>query len=136
MLKSPFGVAGYDQVAFIGHSQGNATMFVSLGMFLRMLLRVICLTSSPYMTKRQAQGMIPDLGNKLSVFIALAPAVFAGPLTNGFLFSAIKNMDWKSWKRIFGVLDMIPIMRWAYDYTPSLPFAILGYQVHIFSPSL
>lgn len=23
--------AGYDKVAFIGHSQGNATMFVSLG---------------------------------------------------------------------------------------------------------
>lgn len=26
------GAAGYDKVAFIGHSQGNATMFVSLGM--------------------------------------------------------------------------------------------------------
>ena len=76
-----------------------------------------------------AQGMVPDLGHKLSVLIALAPAVFAGPLTTGFPFTAIKHMDWKSWKRIFGVLDMIPVMRWAYDYVPSLPFSLLGYQV-------
>ena len=67
------------QLAYIGHSQGNASMFVAL-----------------------ARGMVPDLGKKISVFIALAPAVFAGPLTTGFPFGALKSMDWKTWRRFFG----------------------------------
>ena len=90
---------GYDKVAYIGHSQGNATMFCTL-----------------------ARGMLPQIGQSLSVFIAvstehnlegkeesnakqLAPAVYSGPLTKGFPFGILKNMEWKTWKRIFGVLD-------------------------------
>ncbi|GAA6010034.1 hypothetical protein JCM11491_005838 [Sporobolomyces phaffii] len=100
---------GYDKVAFIGHSQGNATMFCSL-----------------------AQGMVPELGEKLSIFIALAPAVFAGPLTTGFPFTYLKSMKWKTWRRWFGVLDFIPLMRISYDWTPSKPFGLLGYQMFAF----
>lgn len=70
--------------------------------------------------------MLPSLGASLSNFIALAPAVYAGPLTNGLLFTSIKSLDWKTWKRLFGVLDFIPIMRWAYDYVPGYPFGLLG----------
>lgn len=77
--------------------------------------------------------MIPSLGESLSVFIALAPAVYSGPLTRGFPFTVIKHMDWKRWKRIFGVLDFIPIMTISYNWTPSLPFALLGYQVSLVS---
>ena len=86
-----------------------------------------------------ARGMVPSLGESLSVFIALAPAVYAGPLTRGFPFTAIKNMPWKTWRRIFGVLDYIPVMRWSYDLVPGLPFALLGYQVrsaYIFAPKI
>ena len=50
-----------------------------------------------------ARGMKPELGKKISVFIALAPAVFAGPLTTGFPFGALKSMEWKTWKRFFGI---------------------------------
>ncbi|GAA5927302.1 uncharacterized protein JCM15063_005858 [Sporobolomyces koalae] len=100
---------GYDKVAFIGHSQGNATMFCSL-----------------------AQGMVPELGQKLSIFIALAPAVFAGPLTTGFPFTYLKSMKWKTWRKWFGVLDFIPLMRVSYDWTPSKPFGLLGYQMFAF----
>ncbi|KAM0746312.1 alpha/beta-hydrolase [Meredithblackwellia eburnea MCA 4105] len=100
---------GYDKVAFIGHSQGNATMFCSL-----------------------AQGMVPELGSKLSIFIALAPAVYAGPLTTGFPFGALKNMKWRTWRRVFGVLDFIPLMRISYNLVPSKPFGLLGYQMFAF----
>ncbi|GJN89599.1 hypothetical protein Rhopal_002586-T1 [Rhodotorula paludigena] len=100
---------GYDKIAFIGHSQGNATMFCSL-----------------------AQGMVPELGEKLSLFIALAPAVYAGPLTTGFPFTAIKSLNWKTWRRWFGVLDFIPLMRWSYDWVPSRLFGLLGYQMFAF----
>lgn len=75
---------GHTKVAFIGHSQGNATMFVSL-----------------------ARGMRPQLASKLSCFIALAPAVFAGPLTTGFPFTYIKQMKWKTWRKVFGVLGAL-----------------------------
>jgi lysosomal acid lipase/cholesteryl ester hydrolase len=100
---------GYDKIAFIGHSQGNGTMFISL-----------------------SQSMVPELGAKLSYFAALAPAVFAGPLTSCFPFTALRTMQWKTFKRFFGVLDFIPLMKIAYDYTPAYPFAALGYQMFAF----
>lgn len=121
---------GYDKIAYIGHSQGNATMFCSL-----------------------AQGMVPELGERLSIFVALAPAVYAGPLTTGFPFGYLKSMKWKTWRKWFGayfshlsllrithsraitgVLDFIPLMRISYDWCPSYPFGLLGYQVRHFSP--
>lgn len=108
------------QIAFIGHSQGNALAFVSL-----------------------SQGMRPDIGNKLSCFIALAPAVYAGPLTHGFPFTVLRHISWKSWRTIFGgwpmgihvlfltcaagVLDFIPLMRYSYALVPARPFAAVGY---------
>ncbi|KAK8844816.1 hypothetical protein IAR55_006666 [Kwoniella newhampshirensis] len=100
---------GYDKIGFIGHSQGNGLAFISLSL-----------------------GMCPSLGKKLSVFIALAPAVYAGPLTTGFPFTALNKMEWSKWKRFFGVLDFIPLMRWAYDYCPAKIFAALGYIMFAF----
>lgn len=101
-LTSP--VAHLEQIAFIGHSQGNATMFCSLGSFLSFSLT--CASLSIYRADAQptltAQGMVPELGLKLSIFIALAPAVYAGPLTTGFPFGALKSMKWKTWRRWFG----------------------------------
>jgi len=90
------------QIAFIGHSQGNGLAFISLSL-----------------------GMCPSLGNQLSVFIALAPAVYAGPLTTGFPFTTLNRLEWSTWKRLFGVLDFIPLMRWAYDYAPPKLFVCL-----------
>lgn len=100
---------GYDKIAFVGHSQGNGLAFVSLSL-----------------------GMCPDLGKKLSLFAALAPAVYAGPLTTGFPFTLLNKMEWKMWKRVFGVLDFIPIMRWSYDHVPARIFASLGYIMFAF----
>lgn len=121
---------GYDKIAFIGHSQGNGTMFISL-----------------------SKDMVPELGEKLTYFGALAPAVFAGPLTSCFPFTALRTMQWQTWKRFFGVLDFIPLMKSeqsdlnagicmaanpillatvAYDFTPAYAFAALGYQMFAF----
>ncbi|ORY23266.1 putative lipid particle protein [Naematelia encephala] len=100
---------GYEKIAFIGHSQGNGLAFISLSL-----------------------GMCPSLGQKLSVFIALAPAVYAGPLTTGFPFTTLNRLEWSTWKRFFGVLDFIPLMRWAYDYAPAKLFAALGYTMFAF----
>lgn len=100
---------GYDKIAFVGHSQGNGLAFISLSM-----------------------GMCPSLGKKLSLFVALAPAVYAGPLTSGFPFTQLSKIEWPMWKRIFGVLDFIPLMRWSYDYCPPKIFATMGYTMFAF----
>lgn len=100
---------GYDRIAYIGHSQGNGTMFISL-----------------------SKGMVPELGKKLTYFGALAPAVYAGPLTSCFPFTTLGQLEWSKWKRFFGVLDFIPLMKISYDYTPAYPYALLGYQMFAF----
>ncbi|KAG8785552.1 hypothetical protein FRC16_001927, partial [Serendipita sp. 398] len=100
---------GYDKIAFIGHSQGNGVGFLSLSL-----------------------GHRPELGDRLSCFIALAPAVFAGPLTHGFPFTILRKVKWKTWQRIFGVLDYIPLMRYSYDYVPPLIFSTMGYTMFAF----
>ncbi|KAJ9476214.1 Sterol esterase 2 [Pseudozyma hubeiensis] len=100
---------GYDRIAYIGHSQGNGTMFISL-----------------------SKGMVPELGKKLTSFAALAPAVYAGPLTSCFPFTTLGQLEWSRWKRFFGVLDFIPLMKISYDYTPAYPYALLGYQMFAF----
>lgn len=100
---------GYDRIAYIGHSQGNGTMFISL-----------------------SKGMVPELGAKLSYFGALAPAVYAGPLTSCFPFTTLGQLEWGRWKRFFGVLDFIPLMKISYDWTPAYPYALLGYQMFAF----
>lgn len=99
------------QIGFIGHSQGNGLAFISLSL-----------------------GMCPNLGKKLSCFIALAPAVYAGPLTTGFPFTALNRLEWSTWKRFFGVLDFIPLMRWAYDWAPAKLFVSLIPMVYPSSP--
>lgn len=68
------------QIAFIGHSQGNGLAFLSLSV-----------------------GMRPEIGSRLSCFIALAPVVYAGPLTHGFPFSVLSRLDWRTWRILFGV---------------------------------
>ncbi|WFD29187.1 hypothetical protein MSPP1_000192 [Malassezia sp. CBS 17886] len=97
---------GYKKIAYIGHSQGNATAFLAL-----------------------SRWFFPDLGRKISYFAALAPAVFAGPLTTRFPFTAMSSLGWVQWRRLFGVLDYTPLMKFSYDWTPARPYAALGYQM-------
>lgn len=79
---------GYSKIAYIGHSQGNAMAFIAL-----------------------SKWFVPELGDKLSYFAALAPAVFAGPLTKRFPLTYMSMLDWPTWRRLFGVLDFIPLMK-------------------------
>ncbi|KAH8115772.1 alpha/beta-hydrolase [Phellopilus nigrolimitatus] len=97
---------GYDKIAFIGHSQGNGLAFLSL-----------------------SEGMRSEVGAKLSCFIALAPAVYAGPLTHGFPFTTLRHIGWNRWRMLFGVLDFIPLMRYSYDWVPAMLFASVGYAM-------
>jgi len=122
MVNHVCDVTGYFKIAFIGHSQGNGLAFLSL-----------------------SKGLRPELGKKLSLFVALAPAVYAGPLTHGFPFTPLRHLGWKGWKWVFGmfistrtrcerctstmagVLDFIPLMRHSFDWVPARLYALVGY---------
>jgi hypothetical protein len=50
-----------------------------------------------------SKGMRPDLGNKLSCFIALGPAVYAGPVFKTFPFSLMRKFKARGmWSFVFG----------------------------------
>mgnify|MGYP001597503972 CR=1 FL=1 len=50
-----------------------------------------------------SKGMRPDIGNKISCFIALGPAVYAGPVLRSFPFSLMRKFRARwLWSLIFG----------------------------------
>ena len=52
----------------------------------------------------------PSLNEKLSVIIALAPAVYIGPLLNRFPVKLLRDCPKDLYKTIFGIKAFIPIM--------------------------
>lgn len=56
-----------------------------------------------------SRGMRPDMGNKMSCFIALGPSVYAGPVLRTFPFSLMRRFRARSlWKFIFGSTLLSP----------------------------
>ncbi|GAA5840703.1 hypothetical protein JCM9279_007408 [Rhodotorula babjevae] len=97
--------------AYIGHSQGCGSMFMTL-----------------------SRGVRPDLGNKLACFISLAPAVYAGPGLRQFPFSLMRKFakSRKVWRLVFGVREFIPIMSLCQQWLPSWLFGHLAAPVFSF----
>ncbi|KAH6566190.1 hypothetical protein BASA62_006844 [Batrachochytrium salamandrivorans] len=87
----------YEKITFIGHSQGNAQAFLGL-------------------------SMNPSIAERLRCFIALAPAVYTGPLLSGV------------YQFIFGIKAFLPIMITVQKYVPSSIFATMAYGMfhHLF----
>jgi len=107
MIEHVCKATGYDRITLIAHSQGAGSAFIAM-----------------------SQGMRPDIGEKLSCFIALSPAVYSGPHTTTTLFTTLQKIDWDTWVRLFGVLDFIPLMRLSYEYVPSAVFfSTIGYAM-------
>lgn len=93
--------------AYIGHSQGTGSMFLAL-----------------------SRGMRPDLGNKISSFIALGPAVYAGPVFRTFPFSLMRKFRARSlWTLVFGVREFIPIISILQATLPSWLFGHAAFPI-------
>ncbi|KAJ3410640.1 hypothetical protein HDV05_003531 [Chytridiales sp. JEL 0842] len=95
---------GYAKIAFIGHSQGNAQLFMAL-------------------------RFNPELSDKLSLFVALAPAVFLGPLLKRFPVSLLMNCPSKLYRTLFGVKAILPIMSLVQFRLPAVVFMTLAYHM-------
>lgn len=90
----------------MAHSQGTAEALVAL-----------------------AREQRPDLGNKISIFCALAPAVYAGKLVEEIYFKFMEAVSPAMFRVIFGIHAFIPMMMWFQKYMPGRIYGKLGYRV-------
>jgi pimeloyl-ACP methyl ester carboxylesterase len=99
----------FAKLGLICHSQGTTQTFVAL-----------------------AKHQRPDMGTKISVFCALAPAAYAGPLIDKSYFKFISNLSPLAFKIIFGIHAFIPIMLSMHAKLPAKLYGCLGYRVFWF----
>ncbi|ESZ90317.1 hypothetical protein SBOR_9297 [Sclerotinia borealis F-4128] len=102
-------VTGFPKLALIAHSQGTTETFVAL-----------------------AKEQRPELGEKLSVFCALAPAVYAGPLIGKAYFKFMRMISPSFFRIIFGIHAFIPFMMTMHKIVPGSLYGAMGYHVFHF----
>ncbi|KAL8824226.1 MAG: hypothetical protein Q9191_005206 [Dirinaria sp. TL-2023a] len=100
---------GFSKLGLICHSQGTTQTFVAL-----------------------AKEQRPDLGNKVSVFCALAPAVYAGSLIGKMYFKFMRIISPGMFRMMFGIHAFIPFMMTMHSYLPGKLYGALGYRVFSF----
>lgn len=100
---------GFPKLGLICHSQGTTETFVAL-----------------------AQEQRPDLGDKISVFCALAPAVYAGPLIGKMCIKFMRIISPGMFRVMFGIHSFIPFMMTMHSWLPGRLYGALGYRVFSF----
>lgn len=96
----------FPKIALVGHSQGTTQTFIALSHHQR-----------------------PDLAAQISVFCALAPAVFAGPTLNTLPFRFFRSLSRRTFSVLFGTHTFLPAMMHAYDYVPARIYGSLAYLI-------
>lgn len=100
---------GFDKLGLICHSQGTTQALVAL-----------------------AKEQRPDLGERLTVFCALAPAAYAGPLIGKMYFKFMRVITPAMFRLLFGIHAFIPIMMTCHGLLPARIYGWLGYKVFSF----
>lgn len=100
---------GFEKLGLVCHSQGTTQTFVAL-----------------------AKEQRPELGDRMSVFCALAPAVYAGPMLERIYFRFLQCVPNSLFRIVFGVHAFIPFMVTIHRLVPSRLYATLGYHVFAF----
>ena len=109
LVSRVLSVTGFPKLGLICHSQGTTEAFVAL-----------------------AKEQRPDLGAKISVFCALAPAVYAGPLIGKMCIKFIRIISPGMFRVMFGIHSFIPFMMTMHSYLPGRLYGALGYRVFSF----
>lgn len=100
---------GFEKLALVSHSQGTTQTFVAL-----------------------AKEQRPDLGRKISVFCALAPAAYAGPLIKKAYFKFMRIISPGVFRLVFGIHAFIPLIATIHNIIPGRIYGALGYRVFSF----
>lgn len=100
---------GFDKIGLVAHSQGTTQSLVAL-----------------------AKEQRPDLGERLTVFCALAPAAYAGPLIGKMYFKFMRVITPAMFRLMFGIHAFIPLMMTMHSLLPPKVYGRLGYVVFSF----
>ncbi|KAM0515837.1 hypothetical protein ACHAPE_005916 [Trichoderma viride] len=100
---------GFAKIGLICHSQGTTQTLVAL-----------------------AKEQRPDLGEKLTVFCALAPAAYAGPLIGKMYFKFMRIISPAMFRLMFGIHAFIPFMMQMHAVLDPRLYGWLGYKVFSF----
>jgi pimeloyl-ACP methyl ester carboxylesterase len=97
---------GFEKLGLVCHSQGTTQTFIAL-----------------------SKDQRPDLGSKFTVFCALAPAAYAGPLLKKWYFSFVTSLSPFRYNAIFGIHAFIPIMMPMQRLLPGHLYGAAGYRM-------
>ncbi|KAL8935187.1 MAG: hypothetical protein Q9211_004829 [Gyalolechia sp. 1 TL-2023] len=109
LISCVLSETGFPKLGLICHSQGTTETFVAL-----------------------AKEQRPEVGNKISVFCALAPAVYAGPLIGKMYFKFMRIISPGMFRLVFGIHAFIPFMMTMHRWLPASLYGALGYRVFSF----
>ncbi|KAI9694658.1 MAG: hypothetical protein M1822_000274 [Bathelium mastoideum] len=109
LISRVLSETGFSQLGLVAHSQGTTQAMVAL-----------------------AKEQRPDIGSKISVFCALAPAAYAGPLIGKAYFTFMRIISPGIFRAIFGIHSFIPFMLDMHKLLPAGLYAYLGYRVFSF----
>ncbi|KAG0131268.1 Alpha/Beta hydrolase protein [Tuber indicum] len=109
LIDHVLSVTCFPKLGLICHSQGTTQTFVAL-----------------------AKQQRPDIGSKISVFCALAPAAYAGSLIDKFCFKFMKIISPSMFRIVFGIHAFIPFMMLMHATMPARVYGALGYRVFWF----
>lgn len=109
LISRVLAETGFSKVGLIAHSQGTTQTLVAL-----------------------AKEQRPDISEKISVFCALAPAAYAGPLIGKMYFKFMRIISPGMFRAMFGIHAFIPFMMTMHSLLPPKLYGAMGYQVFSF----
>lgn len=109
LISRVLSETGFEKLALIAHSQGTTQTLVAL-----------------------AKEQRPEIGDKISVFCALAPAAYAGPLIGKMYFKFMRLISPGMFRAFFGIHAFIPFMMIMHSILPSRFYGAMGYLVFSF----
>lgn len=109
LISRVLSETGFSKLGLIAHSQGTTQALVAL-----------------------AKEQRPDIGDKISVFCALAPAAYAGPLIGKMYFKFMRVISPGMFRAIFGIHAFIPFMMTMHSLLPPRFYGAMGYRVFSF----
>lgn len=109
LISRVLSETGFPKLALVAHSQGTTQTFVAL-----------------------AKEQRPDIGEKISVFCALAPAAYAGPLIGKMYFKFMRVISPGMFRAIFGIHAFIPFMMRMHSLLPAKYYGFMGYLIFSF----
>ncbi|KAL6711873.1 hypothetical protein ACN47E_002916 [Coniothyrium glycines] len=109
LISRVLSETGFEKLGLIAHSQGTTQSLVAL-----------------------AKEQRPEIGEKISVFCALAPAAYASRLINKAQFKFMQVISPAMFRAVFGIHAFIPLMMTMHKILPGHLYGDMGYRVFAF----